>query len=78
MEFSTNEVRIVPLPTNGDVLTEVIRQGAKQLLSQAVEAEVADWIERHQQGAIPRAGNKWFAMASCRRGPSSRALGLWL
>jgi hypothetical protein len=31
MEFSTNEVPIVPLPTNGDVLTEVIRQGAKQL-----------------------------------------------
>jgi transposase-like protein len=48
MEFSTNEMRIVPLPASGDVLTEVIRQGAKQLLSQAVEAEVADWIERHK------------------------------
>jgi putative transposase len=49
MEFSTNEARIVPLPTSGDVLTEVIRQGAKQLLSQAIEAEVADWIERHKE-----------------------------
>src|SRR5439155_7143327 len=49
MEFSTNETRIVPLPTSGDVFTEVIRQGAKQLLSQAIEAEVADWIERHQE-----------------------------
>jgi transposase-like protein len=48
MEFSTNEMRIVPLPGSGDVLTEVIRQGAKQLLSQAIEAEVADWIERHK------------------------------
>jgi putative transposase len=48
MEFSTNEMRIVPLPASGDVLTEVIRQGAKQLLSQAIEAEVADWIERHK------------------------------
>ena len=49
MEFSTNEVRIVPLPSSGDVLTEVIRQGAKQLLSQAIEAEVAEWIERHKE-----------------------------
>jgi transposase-like protein len=48
MEFSTNEMRMVPLPTSGDVLTEVIRQGAKQLLSQAIEAEVAEWIERHK------------------------------
>jgi len=48
MEFSTNEMRIVPPPTSGDVLTEVIRQGAKQLLSQAIEAEVADWIESHK------------------------------
>jgi putative transposase len=49
MEFSTNETRIVPLPTSGDVLTEVIRQGAKQLLSQAIEAEVAEWIERNKE-----------------------------
>lgn len=48
MEFSTNETRIVPLPASGDVLTEVIRQGAKQLLSQAIEAEVAEWLERHK------------------------------
>ena len=49
MEFSTNEMRIVPVPSSGDVLTEVIRQGAKQLLSQAIEAEVAEWIKRHQE-----------------------------
>lgn len=49
MEFSTNEMRIVPLPGSGDVLTEVIRRGAKQLLSQAIEAEVAEWIERHKE-----------------------------
>jgi putative transposase len=49
MEFSTNEMRIVPLPTGEDILTEVIRQGAKQLLSQAIEAEVAEWIERHKE-----------------------------
>jgi putative transposase len=49
MDFSTNETQIVPLPTSGDVLTEVIRQGAKQLLSHAIEAEVAEWIEGHQE-----------------------------
>jgi transposase-like protein len=38
----------VPLPGSRDVLTDVLRQGAQQLLAQAIEAEVADWIERHQ------------------------------
>lgn len=49
MNFSTNEMRIVPLPSSGDVLTEVLRQGAKQLLSQAIEAEVAEWLEQRQE-----------------------------
>jgi putative transposase len=49
MEFSTNEMRIVPLPSGEDILTEVIRQGAKQLLSQAIETEVTEWIERHKE-----------------------------
>ena len=31
-----------------DVLTDVLRQGAQQLLAQAIEAEVADWVDRHQ------------------------------
>lgn len=45
---------IVPLPTNGAVRTEVLRQGAKQLLSQAIEAEVVEWIERHKQERDPQ------------------------
>lgn len=44
----TEEVRLVPLPEPQDALTEVLRLGAQQLLAQAVEAEVADWIDRHQ------------------------------
>jgi putative transposase len=35
--------------TKSDLLTEILRQGARQLLGAAVEAEVADFIERHQQ-----------------------------
>ena len=48
MNGSTNDGRIVPLPQAQDVLTDILRQGAHQLLAQAIEAEVADWIERHQ------------------------------
>jgi putative transposase len=33
---------------NAYVLTDVLRQGAQQLLAQAIDAEVADWLERHQ------------------------------
>ncbi len=48
MECSTSEVRIVPLPQAQDVLTDILRQGAQQLLAQAIAAEVTDWIDRHQ------------------------------
>jgi putative transposase len=47
MDFSSDDIRIVPLPNAQDVLTDVLRQGAQQLLAQAIDAEVADWIERH-------------------------------
>ena len=48
MPCSTTETALVPLPQAQDVLTDVLRQGAQQLLAQAIEAEVADWIDRHQ------------------------------
>jgi len=35
-----------PVPSR-DVLTEILRDGAQRLLSQAIEAEVDAWIERH-------------------------------
>ena len=38
----------VPVAGSDDVLTAVLRGGARQLLTQAVEAEVASWIEIHQ------------------------------
>ena len=37
----------IPIPSR-DVLTEILRDGAQRLLGQAIEAEVAGWIE--QQG----------------------------
>ena len=48
MVHCTEEIRVVPLPGSTDVLTEVLRAGAQKLLAQAVEAEVADWIEQRQ------------------------------
>jgi hypothetical protein len=47
MTESTTDMRIVPLPGGQDVLTEVIREGARRMLAQAVEAEVAAWIDAH-------------------------------
>ena len=39
-----------PSPTDaGDVLTDILREGAGKLLAQAVEAEVQDWIDGHAQ-----------------------------
>jgi transposase-like protein len=48
VDDSTDKVRIVPLTEAQDVLTDLLRRGAQQLLAQAVEAEVADWIDRRQ------------------------------
>jgi putative transposase len=44
---STSEIRIVPLPGSQDVLTEVLRNGAREMLTKAIEAEVAAWIDEH-------------------------------
>jgi putative transposase len=47
MDCSTIDLSIVPVPQGKDVLGEVLRQGAQKLLAQAIDAEVADWIDHH-------------------------------
>jgi putative transposase len=47
MSESTTDLRIVPLPEGQDVLTHILREGARRLLAQAVDAEVAAWIDAH-------------------------------
>ena len=42
-----NVVKLIQPGTFDDQLTEVLRQGARSLLAQAVEAEVADFLARH-------------------------------
>jgi putative transposase len=44
---STSDIRIVPLPDSRDVLGEILRQGAREMLAKAIQAEVADWIDAH-------------------------------
>ena len=41
MNESTTGIDIVPPPTGQDVLTEVLRDGARRMLAQAIEAEAA-------------------------------------
>src|SRR3954447_497209 len=47
MTESITDIRIVPLPKGQDVLTDLLRDGARRLLAEAVEAEVAAWIDAH-------------------------------
>ena len=47
MSQSTSDIRIVPLPDSHDILTEICRQGAREMLAKAIEAEVANWIDVH-------------------------------
>jgi putative transposase len=48
MHHATTDIALVPLPGTHDVLTDLLRQGAQRLLAQAIDAEVADWVDRHQ------------------------------
>lgn len=44
-----------PFPsTSGDALTSILRQGAQQMLTTAIEAEVAEWIDSHRHLADER------------------------
>ena len=47
MNQSTSDIRIVPLPESRDILGEILRQGAREMLARTIQAEVADWIDAH-------------------------------
>lgn len=49
MRERSNRTLALPATTSQDVMTEILRAGAQQLLTQAIEAEVAAWIDAHQQ-----------------------------
>jgi len=47
MAESTNSTLEFPAARSRDVLTEILREGAQQMLATAIEAEVAEWISSH-------------------------------
>jgi putative transposase len=48
MHEAIREPLVLPVSTSQDVLTGILRQGAQQLLAQAIDAEVAEWIDAHR------------------------------
>ena len=48
MHESNEATATIPAPSR-DVLTEILRNGAQRLLAQAIDAEVAEWIDRHAE-----------------------------
>jgi putative transposase len=48
MHESNDTTATIPVPSR-DVLTEILRDGAQRLLAQAIDAEVAEWIDRHAE-----------------------------
>jgi putative transposase len=47
MDQSTTEPAVGPLASGRDILTDLLRDGARRLLAEAIEAEVAAWIDDH-------------------------------
>src|SRR5215204_6250170 len=54
MRESSNPIVSLPAVGAQDVLTSILRDGAQQLLRQAIEGEVAAWIEAHQSSRDER------------------------
>jgi transposase-like protein len=48
MRENTKQVVSLPAATSQDVLTNILREGAQRMLTQAIDAEIAEWIETHR------------------------------
>ena len=46
MAESTTQSLAFPESTAKDVMTEILRNGAQQMLAQAIQEEVAQWVEQ--------------------------------
>lgn len=49
MKTENNVFHLSAIPEIDDMLTQTIRQGAKQLLATAIEQEVNDYLQSHSQ-----------------------------
>jgi len=59
----TNVIKLAQPGAFTDSLTEILRSGARALLTQAVEAEVADFLATTPISRPRRASTAWCAMA---------------
>ena len=66
----TNVLQLTQPGTFADPLTEVLRNGARALLAQAVEAEVAALLASHAAKLTEEAASGWCATGIC---PSARS-----
>ena len=66
----TNVFQLSQPGTFADPLTEVLRNGARALLSQAVEAEVAALLSRIPTSSLTTAASGWCATVIC---PSAKS-----
>ena len=48
MHEAIRDPLVLPASTSQDVFTGILRQGAQRMLAQAIDAEVAEWIESHR------------------------------
>ena len=62
--------RAAPARNFTDPLTEVLRSGARALLAQAVEAEVAALLASHADKLTETAASGWSVTGICRRARS--------
>src|SRR3954452_7434724 len=58
-----NVVKLIQPAEFSDPLTEVLREGARALLAQAVEAEIAAFLSGHADRQTEDGRQRWCAMA---------------
>ena len=64
--YAVSDSNVIKLAQPGvftDSLTEVLRSGARALLTQAVEAEVAEFLAKHADLKTESAISAWCVMA---------------
>ena len=66
----TNVIKLAQPGVFTDSLTEVLRSGARALLTQAVEAEVAEFLAKHADLKTETASSAWCATAIFRNARS--------
>jgi len=69
--MSKDNVVAFPSPEGiEDPLTELLRTGAKRLIQQAIEAELAELLAQHEAQVDAQGAGQWSGTVTCRNGRS--------